>query len=181
VIRSLLRRSGCSTNSSGRSGNGSRVTGFIPVLDVRETEDDYVVMVDLPQVKEPKTERSRRRVPVRARVVEAIRAQPPRLDTPLVFPAPRGGHIDGEKFRSRHWAPALCAAGLEHRRVYDARHTFASWAIADGVHLFELSRVMGTSVEQLDAVYGHLMPSWEDRVREQLDAGDEQRAARVGS
>jgi hypothetical protein len=51
VIRSLLPRSGCSTNSSGRSGNGSRVTGFIPVLDVRETEDDYVVMVDLPGVK----------------------------------------------------------------------------------------------------------------------------------
>jgi HSP20 family molecular chaperone IbpA len=29
------------------SGNGSRVTGFTPVLDVRQTEDDYVVMVDL--------------------------------------------------------------------------------------------------------------------------------------
>jgi HSP20 family protein len=33
------------------SGNGSRVTGFTPVLDVRETEDDYLVMVDLPGVK----------------------------------------------------------------------------------------------------------------------------------
>ncbi len=33
------------------TGNGSRVTGFTPVLDVRETEDDYIVMVDLPGVK----------------------------------------------------------------------------------------------------------------------------------
>src|SRR5438067_10139512 len=33
------------------SGNGSRVTGFTPVLDVRETDDDYVVMVDIPGVK----------------------------------------------------------------------------------------------------------------------------------
>ncbi len=33
------------------SGNGSRVTGFTPLLDVRETEDDYLVMVDLPGVK----------------------------------------------------------------------------------------------------------------------------------
>src|SRR5918911_5350544 len=33
------------------SGNGTRVTGFTPVLGVRETEDDYVVMVDLPGVK----------------------------------------------------------------------------------------------------------------------------------
>jgi hypothetical protein len=35
----------------------------------------------------------------------------------------------------------------------------------------------GTSTDQLDAVYGHLMPSWEERVREQLDVGDERRAA----
>ena len=33
------------------SGNGSRVTGFTPLLDVRETEDEYLVMVDLPGVK----------------------------------------------------------------------------------------------------------------------------------
>ena len=32
-------------------GNGSRVTGFTPLLDVRETEDEYLVMVDLPGVK----------------------------------------------------------------------------------------------------------------------------------
>ena len=31
--------------------NGSRVTGFTPLLDVRETEDEYLVMVDLPGVK----------------------------------------------------------------------------------------------------------------------------------
>jgi HSP20 family protein len=33
------------------SGNGSRVTGFMPLLDVRETEDEYLVMVDVPGVK----------------------------------------------------------------------------------------------------------------------------------
>jgi HSP20 family protein len=33
------------------SGNGSRVTGFTPLLDVRETADEYFVMVDLPGVK----------------------------------------------------------------------------------------------------------------------------------
>jgi HSP20 family protein len=33
------------------SGNGRSVTGFTPLLDVRETEDEYFVMVDLPGVK----------------------------------------------------------------------------------------------------------------------------------
>jgi HSP20 family protein len=32
-------------------GNGSRVTGFTPPLDVRETDDEYLVMVDVPGVK----------------------------------------------------------------------------------------------------------------------------------
>ena len=35
----------------GTVGNGSRVTGFVPVLDVRETADEYLVLVDVPGVK----------------------------------------------------------------------------------------------------------------------------------
>lgn len=33
------------------TGNGSSVTGFTPPLDVRETDDEYLVMVDVPGVK----------------------------------------------------------------------------------------------------------------------------------
>ena len=32
-------------------GNGNRATGFVPALDLRETEDEYLVLVDLPGVK----------------------------------------------------------------------------------------------------------------------------------
>jgi HSP20 family protein len=32
-------------------GKVNRVAGFIPTLDVRETEDEYLVLVDLPGVK----------------------------------------------------------------------------------------------------------------------------------
>jgi HSP20 family protein len=34
-----------------RSWSGNRVTGFTPLLDVRETDAEYVVMIDLPGVK----------------------------------------------------------------------------------------------------------------------------------
>jgi integrase len=66
----------------------------------------------------------------------------------------------------------LRAAGIEHRRVYDTRHTFASWAIAGGVQLFYLARIMGTSVAQIDATYGHLLPDSEEYLRGLLDEYD---------
>jgi integrase len=61
------------------------------------------------------------------------------------------------------------AAGLEHRPPYALRHSFASWSIAAGIGLFELSRLMGTSVEQLDKTYGHLLPDSLHRARMALD------------
>jgi integrase len=122
-----------------------------------------------------KSSRQLRRVPLRRRVVEAIRAMPTRIDTKLMFPAPRGGYIDIEKFRSREWAPALRAAGVEHRRIYDCRHTFASWALAGEkpVDLFKLARFMGTSPAELERSYAHLMPDAEDRMRDLLDGYDD--------
>jgi hypothetical protein len=39
------------------------------------------------------------------------------------------------------------------------RHTFASFAIAAGISLFYLARLLGTSVEQIDRTYGHLCPT----------------------
>jgi integrase len=50
------------------------------------------------------------------------------------------------------------------------RHTFATLAIAAGVSLFELARFMGTSVEEIDRTYGHLLPDSIDRARAALDA-----------
>ena len=47
-------------------------------------------------------------------------------------------------------------AGVEHRRIYDMRHTFATWSLAAGMSIFTLARRMGTSVQMTDATYGHL-------------------------
>ncbi len=59
---------------------------------------------------------------------------------------------------------------LEHRTPYSLRHTYAAFSIAAGVSLFELARFMGTSVEQIDRTYGHLLPDSIDRTRSALDS-----------
>ena len=46
-------------------------------------------------------------------------------------------------FRRREWHPAIEAAGIPARRIYDLRSTFASNALAAGVSVFELARIMG--------------------------------------
>ena len=63
--------------------------------------------------------------------------------------------------------PALRAAGIEHHRIYDMRHTYATWSLAAGVSVFALSRRMGTSLAMIDATYGHLAA---DAERVELDS-----------
>jgi integrase len=101
---------------------------------------------------------------------DALDALPVRLDTPLPFPGPHGGHLNLHSFRAKHWKPALRAAGLGYRTPYALRHTFASFAIAAKVATFELARFMGTSVKQIDETYGHLLPDAHDRAPAALDA-----------
>jgi hypothetical protein len=42
------------------------------------------------------------------------------------------------------------------RRVYDLRHTFATFALRAGISTFDLSRYMGASLTMIDRHYGHL-------------------------
>lgn len=136
-----------------------------------------------------KTDRSRRRVPLSSRALGALDAIPRRLNSRLVFPAPGGGnrvraghgsYLDLHNWRAREWLPALDAAGLPRRRIYYLRHSFATWALAAGLSIFELARYMGTSVDMIDRTYGHLARGSEDLARAKIDAHAAQELDRLG-
>jgi integrase len=140
------------------------------VLNVRRTVSSGEV------VELAKTSGSRRQVPLSHRALAALDAIPPRLDTPLVFPAEHGGVINLDNWRRRAWAPAVEASGVATpARIYDLRSTFASDALAAGVSVFELARIMGTSVGMIERHYGALLGGALEGIAGRLDALDAER------
>jgi integrase len=101
-----------------------------------------------------KTTLAWRTVHMTGRGCNAVAAVPRALNTRCVF------HVDGRPiswvyFRREVWAPALEAAGLEHRPPYNLRHTFALWSLRAGVPIATLAREMGhESTEHTFRVYG---------------------------
>lgn len=73
--------------------------------------------------------------------------------------------------RPRAWQPA---------RIYDLRSTFGSRALAAGVTVFELARIMGTSVAMIERHYGALLDGAGAGIDGRLDALDaeQERATR---
>ncbi len=121
------------------------------------------------RLKNTKTPRSTRAVPLQTIALEAV-DRLPQSNGPLLFPAPRGGYIDLRNFRSRRWKPAQRAAGIDPiRRPYDLRHTYATFALRAGISIFDLSRFMGASLAMIDLHYGHLARDGREHARALLD------------
>jgi integrase len=63
------------------------------------------------------------------------------------------------------------AAGIRPlRRVYDLRHTFATFALRARISTFDLSRYTGTSLAMIDRHCGHLARDGREHAIKLLDA-----------
>ena len=63
--------------------------------------------------------------------------------SPLVFPNPRGGHVNVSNLRRRVWYTTLEAADLKRRDLYNTRHTFATHALASGEDPGWVAKMLG--------------------------------------
>jgi integrase len=79
-----------------------------------------------------------------------------------VFTAPAGGPVRAANFRSRVWAPALRAAGLDGEGLtfHHLRHSAVGFLIDANASLAVMQQRMGhSSIRTTLDVYGHVLPS----------------------
>ena len=71
------------------------------------------------------------------------------------------GRIQGKALHNprRAFDRLLKAAGIEHLRIHDLRHSFASLAVNAGATLYEVQDLLGHSSAQMTQRYAHLANS----------------------
>ena len=126
------------------------------------------------EIRPPKTEKSKRTVPLSPRLTKALRAHRseqhqqrlerrptplPYRDLDLVFATAQGGTLDPNNVAFRHFRPIVEAAQLgEGITPYSLRHTCATLSLAAGVSVLVVAERLGhTSPKMTLDVYGHVL------------------------
>ncbi len=123
----------------------------------------------------PTKNRQKRTVPIIDRLAQLLADHFVLLDHPpaeaLLFPGRDPSYPIHPRQLRRHAARAWKAAKLEPLGFHEARHSFASTAIASGLNAKTLSTYLGhaTIAVTMDR-YGHLLPGNEAQARDALDA-----------
>jgi len=105
----------------------------------------------------PKTTSSYRDIDMLDPLFEALRThrQEARGGTTYVFPGKTGRPLEVNNLRKRVWYPAIDAAGLRRRTMYQTRHTFASLMLSHGEDPLWVTRMLGhTSLDMIFKHYG---------------------------
>jgi len=131
------------------------------------TVDDQFIHVELSRVRniektELKTEESRRSIAMRPTMQQILEDQK-RLsqdyNSPYVFVNTHGRPILQDKLREI-WIRVIKKSGLPYRRMYETRHTFASWALAAGETPEWVARTLGhVDTSMVFRTYGRYIPN----------------------
>jgi integrase len=129
--------------------------------------DDEYIHIELSRVRnrekeDLKTEGSRRRIEIRPGMRNALLKQWEQtkdLNKPYVFINTFGRPILQDKLREM-WARVVKKSGIRYRRMYECRHTFASWALAAGETPEWVARTLGhVDTSMVYKTYGRYIPN----------------------
>jgi len=131
---------------------------------------------------EPKSQTSRRTIPLPATVARALRAHRSRQledrlaagarwhDSDLVFTTALGTPLDSRNV-TRRFQAALERAGLPRLRFHDLRHTAASLMLAQGVPARVVMETLGHSQISLTLnTYSHVVPALQREAADRMEA-----------
>ncbi|WP_434075967.1 site-specific integrase [Moorella naiadis (nom. illeg.)] len=131
--------------------------------------------------EEPKTEKSRRQIPLPPSVVAALKRHKAWVnqnklifgsdyeDHDLVFPVENGRPRDPKGFAD-HFNRLLDKAGLPHIRLHDLRHTHATLLLLEGVHPKVVQERLGHSTVSITLdIYSHILPGLQEKAAERID------------
>lgn len=134
------------------------------------------------RLSEPKTHASKRRVALTPTVVatlrrhrilqieESLKLGPAWQQTGLVFTDEAGGPLVANNFTRNEFAKALTRAGLPRINFHQLRHTAASLALANGVPIPQVTRLLGhTSPAVTMSIYAHAIPDLERQAADALE------------
>lgn len=133
------------------------------------------------KVTRPKTESSRREVPLPDKLIaelknldilvkeERLRLGPAYENNDLLFPSITGTYIDDKNLR-RSWKRALSSSGVEYKKFHALRHTYATRMIENGVELLTVSRLLGHSSIKTTEVYAHTLEDTKIEAVKTLDS-----------
>jgi integrase len=75
-----------------------------------------------------------------------------------------------KSWRRRAFARTLHAAGIDHARPYDLRHSFASLLLHEGRSVIDVARQLGHSPAMTLTVYGHVIEELSEAPRQDAEA-----------
>lgn len=105
----------------------------------------------------------KRKFPVNQQLHQLLGAhRPTQVDgDDLVFPSPEGKFLNFHNFRKRAWSTVLAEIGVRYRKPYQARHTFITHCLEEGISVPQVAKWVGNSPEVIMKHYAGMLSQFQ--------------------